>query len=379
MNKTSVIKKIIGNAIKEYGFEYIRCDQKIVWIFGRIINDVEEHIIIQQHKRDVLEYKLMFSTTTKGNGRKEIGNILPEYKENEYWKAESDKEFETTMCFFAEFIKDKGINILDDMLEEKPDSFETPERKMWFKEHRSELISKYEERYHILAEGSSFEQVCKIDEVLYKNRFSEEDDKSVEKVYELILGMAAILSEIMLQEENSTITYDTYFVEVQIPYEDRFLSAWPIRDVAQAWIRYHTGEALENMFVWCSNKGHLTDSSVRMKEGEFKEYVERIIARSGKAIDESCDDKSGADYIINGNDFRILIKRVYTDTIVDIQKIKKELKSITPNDYDKTIFVLNQDITDQAIRFAVTRPHRTKVVTCRNTYSLSSMISNWLV
>ncbi len=116
-----------------------------------------------------------------------------------------------------------------------------------------------------------------------------------------------------------------------------------------------------------------------MKEGEFKEYVERIIARSGKAIDESCDDKSGADYIINGNDFRILIKRVYTDTIVDIQKIKKELKSITPNDYDKTIIVLNQDITDQAIRFAVTRPHRTKVVTCRNTYSLSSMISNWLV
>lgn len=211
VNKTSVIKKIIGNAIKEYGFEYIRCDQKIVWIFGRIINDVEEHIIIKQHKRDVLEYKLMFSTTAKGNGRKEIGSILPEYKENEYWKAESDKEFEATMCFFAEFIKDKGISILDDMLEEKPDSFETPERKMWFKEHRSELISKYEERYHILAEGSSFEQVCKIDA------------------------------------------------------------------------------------------------------------------------------------------------------------------------YDKTIFVLNQDITDQAIRFAVTRPHRTKVVTCRNTYSLSSMISNWLV
>ena len=100
MNKTTVIKKTIGSVIKEYGFEFLRREYKIIWIFNRVINDVEERVIIQQHKEDASEYKIMLSTSAMGNGRKEIGDIMPEYEGKEYWPAETDKEFEDVMAFF---------------------------------------------------------------------------------------------------------------------------------------------------------------------------------------------------------------------------------------------------------------------------------------
>ncbi|MEE3416600.1 MAG: hypothetical protein VZR53_14660, partial [Prevotella sp.] len=59
-------------------------------------------------------------------------------------------------------------------------------------------------------------------------------------------------------------------------------------------------------------------------------------------------------------------------------QIKNELNSMKPRDKERIILVLNQDITDRAIRSTVNRPNRTDVVTCRNTYSLKSMIINWL-
>ena len=379
MNKTSAIKKIIGTHIKEYGFEFLRHENKIIWIFSRIIDGVEEHIIIQQHKRDVSEYKLMLSTTAMGNGRKEIGDLLPEYKDKEYWKAENDEEFISVISFFSEVLTNKGIKILDDMLTEKPDSFETPERKEWFKEHRTELLSKYEDQFHILENGSSFEQLYKIDEVLYANRFSEDDKESADKVYELILGMAAILCEIILKENNATIVYDTYFVEARIPFEDRYWSSWPVHEIAQAWIRYHNGAEIEKKYVWGRFRSFIRDSTVRMEEKEFKEYVARIINQSGYTAEFlSNNDDSGADYYVGIQDRRILIKCVYTDSIVDIKQIKNELNSMKPRDKERIILVLNQDITDRAIRSTVNSPNRTDVVTCRNTYSLKSMIINWL-
>ena len=63
MNKTREIKKIIGSVIKDAGFKYLYLDKGIVWIFSREINDVEEHVLIQQHTKYQKEYKLMFSTT----------------------------------------------------------------------------------------------------------------------------------------------------------------------------------------------------------------------------------------------------------------------------------------------------------------------------
>ena len=70
----------------------------------------------------------MFWTSAQGNGMKEIGDVLKEYEGKEYWPAETDEEFIEALNFFASFIKDYGFDLLEDMLTEKTDSFETPER-----------------------------------------------------------------------------------------------------------------------------------------------------------------------------------------------------------------------------------------------------------
>ena len=250
MNKTRKIKEIIGTVLKEKGFEYIRCEKKIIYDFKRQVDGVEQHVYVQQHNIVDQEYKIMLYTTAKGHGMKEIGTILPEYKSKEYWKAETDEEFISLMNFFADFLKDYGLDELDKMLVEKPDSFETPERKEWFKEHRQELFEKYESKYHVMAEATTEERLKKIDQILYDNREAEEDEETEKKVQEFWLGMAAIVTEIVMQIPIATIFYDTYHIEIHITrkYTDWIIR--PVDIVVQSWLRYHLNMVTTVDFVW---------------------------------------------------------------------------------------------------------------------------------
>ena len=239
MNKTRKIKEIIGTVLKDKGFQYIRCEKRILWIFGRKVGDVEQEVWIQQHSAvwdD--EYKISFWTSAKGNGMKEIRNVLPEYEKKDYWKAKTDDEFVEVMEFFASFIREYGFDILEDMLTEKPDSFETPERKQYFKEHRKELTEKYDAIYHILGNGTPEEQLKHIDEVLWDNREAEETPEEIERINDLWLGMAAILCEIVLGfQENGKIDYDSYRVEIKL--NDEVYNIMPIFIIVNVWGNYH--------------------------------------------------------------------------------------------------------------------------------------------
>ncbi len=245
MNKTKIIKNIIGSVLAEKGFKYIRCEKKIIWTFGRKVENVEQEVYIQQHTLFDEEYKLMFWTSAKGNGMKEIGNILSEYEKKEYWQAETDDKFVELMKFFAEFICEYGVALLEEMLTEKSDSFETTERKLFFKEHRKELAEKYDKKYNILSIESKDEQLKKIDEVLWDNRTAEENTAEFDRIYDLLLGMAAILTEIALKKEKVEIDYDAWRIEVKV---DGY-SFWPIFTVVQAWLRYHQGNK-DMLVVW---------------------------------------------------------------------------------------------------------------------------------
>ena len=91
MNKTRIIKETIGNVLSKFGFKYAGKDQKIVWIFERIIEGVKEQVFIQQHTAFDEEYKIMLRSSARGNGMKEIGTIDDTYKDKEYWKAETEE------------------------------------------------------------------------------------------------------------------------------------------------------------------------------------------------------------------------------------------------------------------------------------------------
>ena len=110
MDKTRKIKEIIGSVLEERGIKYLRKEHGIVWNFERKVGEVVQNVIIQQHNQFDKEYKISFWTSARGNGVKEIGNILEEYKDKEYWPAETDEEFIKVLNFFASFIKDYGFD-----------------------------------------------------------------------------------------------------------------------------------------------------------------------------------------------------------------------------------------------------------------------------
>lgn len=377
MNRTKEIKRIIGNAVKEAGFKYLRLDNGIVWIFSREINDVEEHVLIQQHTKYQKEYKLLFSTTARGNGRLEIGDILTEYADTKYWPAETDEEFIKLMEWFTDFIKEHGLSVLNEMLIEKSDSFETPERKLWFKENREELIRKYESKYHILSNGSSYEKLHHIDDVLYENRkVDENDENSVECAYDLILGMAAILSNIILEEKGSEIFYDTYRVEIHIPHKSGYLTREPIKIISGAWIRYHNDKYSNGSrdHVWGTVSCFIHDSTTKMEKEEFFNYVVKNIndGQNGKhdiwVPDEN--DKTGADFMIQEKKHRVLIKCIHSHRKVGSKIMSDELKTLSLKSDDRLIVATNQECADSARKVALKYPNKTWVLTCDNIFAL---------
>ena len=257
MNKTRIIKKIVGTVLAEKGFKYIRCERRLVWTFGRKIGDVEQKVYIQQHDYLEDDYKLMFWTSAKGNGMKEIGSILSEYKKKEYWQAETEDEFIEILKFFTTFIQEHGFDLLEDMLTEKTDSFETPERKQYFKEHRKELVKKYDDIYHILGNGTPLEQLEHIDDVLYENRLVKETSEEEERINELWLGMAAILVEIVLDfQEDAKVTYDTY--RVKICFKKSAFDIMPIFIIVRAWGNYYMHNDRTKKIVWAMARSTVT-------------------------------------------------------------------------------------------------------------------------
>ena len=87
------------------------------------------------------------------------------------------------------------------------------------------------------------------------------------------------------------------------------------------------------------------------------------------------DEESGADFIIINPNCRILIKCIYTDKMVDTRIIKRELSDLNALDTDRIILVLNNEIADPAIRYAImNKKNATDVVTCWHTYTLKYVI-----
>ena len=109
-HKTRIIKEVLGKTLEKKGFKYISKEKGIIWTFVRNVNDVKEEVYIQQHSIFEREYKLIMWSSAKGNGVKEIGNVLPEYSDNEYWCAETEKEFIEVISFLISLLMNLALS-----------------------------------------------------------------------------------------------------------------------------------------------------------------------------------------------------------------------------------------------------------------------------
>ena len=131
------------------------------------------------------------------------------------------------------------------------------------------MAEKYDAKYHILDSGTREEQLKHIDKVLWENRKAENTIEQQEKVYDLILGMAAVLTKIALREKEDKINFDSWRIEINHPYR---CMIYPINDVEQAWLHYHFDEDNTLLYVWAY------DEIVLFFESDGRSVIEIIIA-----------------------------------------------------------------------------------------------------
>ena len=125
-----------------------------------------------------------------------------------------------------------------------------PELKIIAKIHEKITQLIYDSIYHILSIPSAQDQLKKIDEILWDNKDAEDTPEKQEEMYELFLGMAAILTEILFKVDGAQICYDTRRVEMTVP--EQILIVYPIDCVVQAWYQYRLYNDFEIQVVWAS-------------------------------------------------------------------------------------------------------------------------------
>ena len=99
--------------------------------------------------------------------------------------------------------------------------------------------------------------------MLRDNREANDTPEDQERVYHFILGMSAILSEIIMKSGGIRINYDSYNAEIDIPsqYSKEYIRQMAlIYLVVAAWTRYHNGKCLNRDFLFDCAQEYFVES-----------------------------------------------------------------------------------------------------------------------
>lgn len=188
MSRAQLIKKIIGEAIQESGFEYMgytRDEFVSDYSFKRTNGDLIHYISIAIIDDEI---RLEFSTNAYGQDEVYASDMIESDFEgdNEGLVFEDDKELEQILYHFKDIILKKGFDVLDSI--SKPTTEERPTREAaWklYQEHDA-LNEEYRKKYG-LEETDTTKLIQKISDIILENK-----DKQFKEVEELLIGLAAV-------------------------------------------------------------------------------------------------------------------------------------------------------------------------------------------
>ena len=188
MNRSQQVKKIIGSAIEEHGFEYKGYDRDeyvSFYSFEKKDGDLEQYITIM-----VSGDRLRLELGTNAYGQKDVhasAIIESRFKGGDNGLVfESDDDFKEILGHFRDIILQKGFEILNSI--SVPTTDERPTRETetkLFNKHEA-LNKEYREKYSI-TETATTKVIKKISDIILENK-----DKPFKEVEELLIGLAAV-------------------------------------------------------------------------------------------------------------------------------------------------------------------------------------------
>lgn len=217
MSRAQLIKKIIGEAIREYGFEYTGYDKDEnvhFYSFERKNGDIIHDITIV-----ISGSKLCLELDTNAYGQSEVraSNLIEsKFKGNKdglYF--ENDEEMKQILLHFKEIILQKGFDILDDI--STPAAGAGPRKKSYrklFQEH-DRLNEEYRKRYALEETESTARLMKKISEIILENR-----DREFAEVEELLIGLTAVYADQLIIKRGGKWEWDDDFQSCVVESED---------------------------------------------------------------------------------------------------------------------------------------------------------------
>lgn len=223
INKAKRIKQYFGDIIKEYGFEYAGANAGI-WLFVRKKNKVMQEVFLQQHRFFPNQVKMVFHTYAFGWRDQEPRNYMEEYKDQEFWKYDTEEEYIEILKEFANILKSHGLEMLEKMLIPADPIYPTEEMERKLYESYSLLIEDARIKYPFERTGE--EAVRKVSELIYQSK-----DKDYEDVKDFLVEMAAIYMEIWINDMGGKVVLE------QVAGMDKcLLKETGIRKTAFVWI-----------------------------------------------------------------------------------------------------------------------------------------------
>ena len=201
MNRSQQIKKIIGEAIADRGFEYIgytRMEYIHDYSFKRKVKENEQHISVDISGNEV---SLLFMTDANHFKQQNATYLI----ESEFKKGddgfifESDEELKNILHHFKEIILQKSEEVFKKLCKtpRKNPNAAVPRKETYAKlynEHEA-LNIEYREKYGLTETESTTKLIKQINDIILSTT-----DKKFSEVEEMLVGLAAVYSDQLIRK-----------------------------------------------------------------------------------------------------------------------------------------------------------------------------------
>ena len=205
MNKTQIIKKIVGEKLKEYGFRYLKTDGPLRMFIREVhgakryydpeIDVVKQYVVIQEFSsggRVTFHLETDVTSSIFGEEVEILRGLNPDNR-SPWFDYTNEEKYKKVLTELSEIIVKYGLEILDQMSVEEEFIHTKAMAEELYSNHK-ELDEHFLKKYKFLVVPQNFSDIeawfQKLEEMIIGA-----SEKPYEEVKELLLEMAAFIGE----------------------------------------------------------------------------------------------------------------------------------------------------------------------------------------
>ena len=232
MQKTEIIKRVVGESIRPHGFIYLGDDPESC-TFRKQIGELQQDITIYYAAEN--ELKIYFGTNAYGQ-KPIYGEDLVRADENRgdvlgRYHYSNELEFITVIEYFKKIIFDYGFTALEKISVHTTQARPTKEANLYLYENHEKLNREYRKKFKIDENASNEDIFLTIQEYLVKTQGQPFDE-----VKETMIGLAAIIGTVFKDVSDGIWKWDSVKNICWVANRDKYPKMqYPLNTIIGLW------------------------------------------------------------------------------------------------------------------------------------------------